>query len=252
MAAKPNVQTYIATKAEVHIGDTVVYGYSVEGLQGYRHSLRQIGACVGVNHETVAATVKPVAEDLPVVCLKVLRCKDKPVAEDFDFNPRVTLLTTEQVTFVFAQLTAKGNIKALALIVALASTTLTTRLDAAFGVHRSAVEYQALTDAAYASLREKFRSNYIPKFRSHLELAWTKLEQIPAGIRCQSHWQAHQVYALKRAIGLPEKTDVDDYDMSQLLCYEQALLDYDCFRRAKATHQQALGLLKKTQTSVAG
>jgi len=251
MATKPNAQTYTATKAEVHIGDTVVYGYSVEGLQGYRHSLRQIAACVGEHSSTVDRILHQFSmpQNAKICRLKVLHSNCSFDAANL--NSLTTLLTTEDACFVFAQLAAKGNTKALAIVVALMVTTLTQRFDAAFGVHRSAADYQALTDAAYASLRDKFRRNYIPKFRSHLELEWKKLEQIPAGIRCQSHWQAHQVYALKRAIGLPEKTDVDGYDMQQLLCYEQALLDYDCFRRAKATHQQALGLLKKT-TYVSG
>lgn len=235
---------YQGERVDLSVGDVKLYGYRVDGLEGYWHSHNQLCSAFSVHHEVLSTLCKKVNINLD--SRKMVRLSattvgvyDKVHSREV-LSSQVTLVPTDTVSQIIVHLSARGNERATAVTVALVSETLTRRLDAAFGVHRSEADYQALTDALYFQLREKFRSEYIPKFRGYLDQEWKQLKRVPQGIRCKSHWQAHQVYALKRAVGIDERTKVDEYDYDSLIVYERALLDYDHFRRLKLTHGQAL------------
>lgn len=242
--------TLTATLATVSVGDITINGYEVEGLEGYRHSLTQIEACVSGYNDSVRRILHKLsmAQKVQTQRLKVNHSKGSSDGAS-NLSSLVSLVDTETASILIMELACEGNVKAKALVTAFMYETLTRRLDIAFGKHRNEVEYQALADAAYKSLRDKFRREYLPKFHNYLDRDWRTLQKLPTGVQCQSHWQARQVYALKKAVGLEYKTDVDDYSEAALVVYEQALLDYDCFRRTGLTHEQSLSALAKQENS---
>lgn len=237
-----------AESVELKFGDLIIRGLRVDGMEGYYCSMRQLAAALSLSSSVQISRVlkqNSAEQKCTEKRLEILPCKQNSAEQaTFGHVYKVTLLSYEVVNQLLLHF-SRTNDKAFAVVGACVEDSLTRRTDAAFGVHKSEADYQALVDAAYNRLREKFRKQYIPLFHKYLDTEWQQLQQIPTGIKCKSHWRAHQVYELKRNIKIDERTKVHDYNYSDLQVYEQAILDYDCFRRAGAKHRVALGCLKR-------
>jgi hypothetical protein len=236
-----------AELAYVSVGGVRINCYRVEGMEGYYHSVNQLAAALSVHRMFASRTKVWKSMSQKTLCcrLQTLGSKTKSMSQ----ISRVTLLSTMFTNEILLEM-SQTNATAYAIVGALMERSLTQMADVAFGVHRSDAEYQALTDAAYSLLRDKFRKQYIPKFHDYLVAAWRKLTKVPTGIQSSSHWRANEVYKLKKAIGLDYLTTVDEYTLPDLQRYEQALLDYDCQRRSGLSHRAAYRKLAETVASL--